>query len=234
MPLSFFSGQRIVPHGRPDGGYVLFADIQQLRQEKVRAAVAQLSGAVPAQPDVLLRDPTARHTVRSPGAHFHHAAVQPSGVDQDRQDQPGELGPETRRAKGRCFFVNKSDFRRYLLLLLLLVFPVVSARLEKMACRFLARKRTRGSMFFFFFFSAWQRHRKGFICFMIKEIRTYLNTKVKSSPKIKRPCPNGTSRPILFCWHTATGLRSIRFFFFFFFSALCGFKPRPCRYISSS
>jgi len=41
-------GERIVSHGRTDGGHVLFADIQQLRQEEMRAAVAQLPGAVPA------------------------------------------------------------------------------------------------------------------------------------------------------------------------------------------
>jgi len=79
--------QRIVSHGRPDGGHVLLADIQQLRQEEVRAAVAQLPWAVSAQLDLLLRDPATRDTLRPTGANIHHPAVQPPGVDQNGPDE---------------------------------------------------------------------------------------------------------------------------------------------------
>jgi len=92
--------ERIVSHGRPDGGHVLFADIQQLRQEEVRAAVAKLPRSLSAQPDLLLRDPTAHDTVRSPGANIHHAAVQPPGVDQDGPDESRGNRSKTRGTEG--------------------------------------------------------------------------------------------------------------------------------------
>lgn len=76
--------QRIIQHGRSDGGYVLLADFQRLRQEEVRFAVAQLPRTVSAQLDVLLCDSAARHTVRIPSAHIHHATVQSFGFYQDR------------------------------------------------------------------------------------------------------------------------------------------------------
>lgn len=99
-------GQRIVSHGRPDGGHLLLADIQRLRQEEVCTAVAQLSGAVPAKSHVLLRDPTAHHTGRSPGAHIHHAAIQPSGVDQDGSDESRRRRSKARRTKGILHDIN--------------------------------------------------------------------------------------------------------------------------------
>lgn len=97
---SVFRVERIVLYGRTDGGYLLFTDIQQLRQEEVRATVAQLSRTVSAQPDVLLRHTAILHTVRPPGAHIHHATVQPPGVDQDGPNQCRGRRSEARRTEG--------------------------------------------------------------------------------------------------------------------------------------
>lgn len=103
--------KRIVSHGRTDGGHVLFADIQQLRQEEVRAAVAQLPGSISAQPDLLLRHSTTRDTVRPPGADIHHAAVQPPGVDQDGPDESRGSRPKAGRAKGMDDLLRKGRSR---------------------------------------------------------------------------------------------------------------------------
>lgn len=83
----YLRSKRIVSHGRPDGGHLLLADIQQLRQEEVRAAVTQLPWAISTQLDLLLRDPATLDTVWPSGANIHHAAVQSSGIDQDRPDE---------------------------------------------------------------------------------------------------------------------------------------------------
>lgn len=101
---SFFllRAERVVLHGRADGRHVLFADIRRLRQEAVRAAVAQLSGPISAQSDVLLRHPAACHTFWSSGAHINHAALQPAGVHQDGPHRSGRCSwPEARRAEGK-------------------------------------------------------------------------------------------------------------------------------------
>lgn len=98
----FLRAERVVLHGRADGRHVLFTDIRRLRQEAMCAAVAQLSRAVSAQPDVLLRHPAARHTVWPSGAHIDHAALQPAGVHQDGSHRPGRCSrPEACRTEGK-------------------------------------------------------------------------------------------------------------------------------------
>jgi len=92
--------KRIVSHGRPDGGHLLLADIQQLRQEEVCAAVTQLPWTVSTQLDLLLRDPATRDTLRPTGADIHHATLQPPRVDQNRPDESRRSWPKARRTEG--------------------------------------------------------------------------------------------------------------------------------------
>lgn len=65
----------------------------------MRAAVAQLPGAIPPESDVLLCHPAACHPLRPPSAHIHHPTVQPSGVDQDGPDESRKRRTEARRTE---------------------------------------------------------------------------------------------------------------------------------------
>lgn len=102
--------KRVVLHGRADGRHLLFAHIQRMRQEEVRAPVAQLPRFISSQPNLLLCYPAARHTKRIPRSYIRHAAIQPSGIHQDWPGKPRRRRLKARRTKGK--FVSQVKLLR--------------------------------------------------------------------------------------------------------------------------